>query len=95
LKVGPKGRVYRLELAQNIDKVRGKVHANGQEHAVLNGIVRGKTLSFELTSGGGQFKGTIEGNTMYGKWAAEGSTWSATGKRTSEGTVASTQWTNP
>jgi SAM-dependent methyltransferase len=97
LKVGPKARAYHLELAQNVDKIGGKVRANGREHAVLNGIVHGKTVSFELTNGGGRFEGTVEGNTMRGKWkgAGSGSAESATGKRTSEGTVASNQWTNP
>jgi hypothetical protein len=78
-----------------VDKVDGKVHTNGKEYRVLNGVVRGTTVSFELTSDGGRFEGSINGTTMSGKWARGGSSMSATGKRISEGTVASTQWTNP
>lgn len=95
LKVGPKGRVYALELTQDIEKINGTVHANGKGYKVLNGIVHGKTVSFELSGGGGRFKGTIDDKRISGKLAVAGSTLSATGKRTSEGTVASTQWTHP
>jgi SAM-dependent methyltransferase len=95
LKVGPKSQIYELELTQNVDKVDGKVHTNGKEYRVLNGVVRGTTVSFELTSDGGRFEGSINGTTMSGKWARGGSSMSATGKRISAGTVASTQWTNP
>jgi predicted small integral membrane protein len=75
---------FRLELEASGDRLAGKIHAGGQEHAVLDGRADGSKFQFAIEVGDEKqrikVEGVVEGDLLKGRYATsngDGGEWSA------------------